>query len=142
MLATSYWPEALSSEEMEGWRSKEEEGPIMLQRQPTTRRDKGIEVEFEIASVDKIHSAWSAILAFRNIDYLHADDHSWFDRDFRLMLTKRDILYSIVHHTSEEPTDLVVNRFQFILLLMDDMEEALRYSRGGRKGVLLLRIAK
>jgi hypothetical protein len=37
-----------------------------------------------------------------------------------------------LHHTSEEPTDAAVNRFQFVLLLMDDIEETIRYSRGGK----------
>ena len=53
------------------------------------------------------------------------------------LLTGRDILSSILHHTSEEPADIAVNRFQFILLLIDDIEEAARYSRGGKlRGVL------
>ena len=90
-------------------------------------------MEFRIASVDKIHSAWSSILGFKNITYLHEGTfRGGGRRDYSKLLTQRDILYSILHHTTEEPNDVAVNRFQFILLLMDDIEETMRYSRGGK----------
>ena len=90
-------------------------------------------MEFRIASVDKIHSAWSSILAFKNIAYLHESDyHGGGERNYLKLLTQRDILYSILHHTSDEPKDVAVNRFQFVLLLIDNVEETIRYSRGGK----------
>jgi len=89
-------------------------------------------MEFKIATIEKKHSAWSAILAFKNIKYMHESDRKGGgDIDYLKTLTRRDILSSIVHHTIEEPDDVCVNRFQFILLLMDDIEEAGRYSKGG-----------
>ena len=111
----------------------EKGGPLLVQGDPTITKDEAQEIQFKIASVDKIHSAWSAILAFKNINYLHESDYrGGGDRDYLKLLTRRDIINSILHHTSEEPKDTAVNRFQFVLLLIDDIEEAARYSRGGR----------
>ena len=90
-------------------------------------------MEFRIASIAKAHSAWSAILAFKNIAYLHESDyHGVGDRNYVKLLTTRDILYSIVHHTNEAPRDIALNRYQFLLLFIDDIEEVVRYSKGGR----------
>lgn len=90
------------------------------------------EYEFKIASIRKLHSAWSAVYAFYNIAYLHAGSiKPGGGHDYLHLLTVKDILYSIVHHTNEEPQDLIITRFQFVLLLMDDIEEAVRYSKGG-----------
>ncbi len=136
LLSTMYRPEFITVEETKAYQKEADEkvsnGLLYVFREPTTTRAEAIEMEFRIASVDKRHSAWSTILAFKNVAYLHESDyHGGGSRDYLKLLTKRDILYSIVHHTSEEPKDEAVNRFQFILLLMDDIEEAIRYSRGG-----------
>jgi hypothetical protein len=138
LLSTMYRPEEITPEEAEKFSEKADEkslqGLLYVPRRPTTTKAEAIEMEFRIASVDKIHSAWSSILAFKNIAYLHESDyHGGGSRDYLKLLTKRDILYSIVHHTCEEPKDEAVNRFQFILLLIDDIEEAIRYSRGGKE---------
>lgn len=138
LLSTMYRPEEITPEEAENYSEeadkKASRGLLYIPRPPTTTKAEAIEMEFRIASVDKIHSAWSSILAFKNIAYLHESDyHGGGTRDYLKLLTKRDILYSIVHHTSEEPKDEAVNRFQFILLLMDDIEETVRYSRGGKE---------
>ena len=115
-------------------KADKEENPLPVSRRPTTSKDEGAEMEFRIASVNKAHSAWSSILAFKNIAYLHEGTyHGGGRRDYLKLLTQRDILYSILHHTSEEPKDEAVNRFQFVLLLMDDIEETIRYSRGGKQ---------
>ncbi len=130
-----YRPERITPEqEKEYFRTAEQKGLVHhIQRRPTTDKDEAIEMEFRIASVDKIHSAWSSILAFKNIAYLHEGTyHGGGSRNYLKLLTQRDILYSILHHTSEEPNDVAVNRFQFVLLLMDDIEETIRYSRGGK----------
>ncbi|MCX5831351.1 MAG: hypothetical protein NT140_05620 [Deltaproteobacteria bacterium] len=136
LLSTMYRPEGLTAEETKYFEKEADErasnGLLYVVREPTTTKAEAIEMEFRIASVDKTHSAWSAIFAFKNIAYLHESDyHGGGNRDYLKLLTKRDILYSIVHHTSEEPKDEAVNRFQLILLLMDDIEETIRYSRGG-----------
>jgi len=138
LLSTMYRPEALTAKETENYykdaNEKSSQRIVNFIRQPTTVKAEALEMEFRIASVDKIHSAWSAILSFKNIAYLHESDyHGGGNRNYLQLLTKRDILYSIVHHTSEGPKDDAVNRFQFILLLMDDIEEAIRYSRGGKE---------
>ena len=135
LLSTMYRPEGVTHEEEDNYfeeatkKGKQHD----VRRRPTTSKDEGVEMEFRIASVDKIHSAWSSILAFKNIAYLHESDyHGGGKRNYLKLLTQRDILYSILHHTSEEPNDLAVNRFQFVLLLIDDIEETIRYSRGGK----------
>lgn len=138
LLSTMYRPKGLTSEEKQKFLKEADEkasaGPFFVQREPTVSKAEALEMEFRIASVDKKHSAWSAILAFKNISYLHESDyHGGGSRDYLTLLTRRDILYSIVHHTSEEPKDDAINRFQFILLLIDDIEETARYGRGGRE---------
>ena len=138
LLSTMYRPKGLTSEETEKLceeaDKKASKDLLYVPLEPSVTKAEALEMEFKIASVDKIHSAWSAILAFKNINYLHESDyHGGGNRDYLKLLTKRDILYSIVHHTSEEPKDQAMNRFQFILLLMDDIEEAARYSRGGKE---------
>ena len=138
LLSTMYRPKGLTYEEEQKFLKEADEkasaGPFFVQRGPTVSKAEAVEMEFIIASVDKKHSAWSAILAFKNISYLHESDyHGGGSRDYLRLLTRRDILYSIVHHTSEEPKDDAINRFQFILLLIDDIEEAARYGRGGRE---------
>lgn len=100
---------------------------IKLHGLPTITKSEEHEMEFRVASVNKIHSAWSVILAFKNIAYLHS-----YQGDYKDLMSKKDILYSILHHTDEAPKDKAVNRFQFILILMDDIEEAGRYSKGGK----------
>jgi len=137
LLSTTYRPMGFAKGESEKYYKKADEDNsgrlLFVEREPTVSKAETIEMEFRIASVDKNHSAWSAILAYKNIGYLHESDYrGGGDRDFLKLLTRRDILYSIVHHTSEEPKDSAINRFQFILLLIDDIEEAARYSRGGR----------
>ncbi|MFB3886120.1 MAG: hypothetical protein ACE144_12905 [Thermodesulfobacteriota bacterium] len=134
LVSTTYRPEPIThDEEVKFFMNAEERGKRDVYRQPTLSKDEGVEMEFRIASVDKIHSAWSSILAFKNIAYLHESDyHGGGSRNYLKLLTRRDILYSILHHTCEEPNDIAVNRFQFILLLMDDVEETIRYSRGGK----------
>lgn len=135
LLSTMYRPKDLAPDQIDKlYKESDEKGGILLvQGDPTITKDEAREMEFKIASVDKIHSAWSATLAFKNINYLHESDYrGGGDRDYLKLLTRRDILNSILHHTSEEPEDVAVNRFQFILLLMDDIEEAVRYSRGGK----------
>jgi hypothetical protein len=135
LLSTMYRPAFLTSDESDKYfKEADEKGKFLnIPREPTISKDEAREAEFKIASVDKIHSAWSVILAFKNINYLHESDYrGGGNRDYLKLLTRRDILNSILHHTSEEPEDAAVNRFQFILLLMDDIEEAARYSRGGR----------
>lgn len=135
LLSTMYRPTSLTSDESDKYFKEADEKSKILNvpREPTISKDEAREVEFKIASVDKIHSAWSVILAFKNINYLHESDYrGGGNRDYLKLLTRRDILNSILHHTSEEPEDGAVNRFQFILLLIDDIEEAARYSRGGR----------
>lgn len=130
LLSTVYRPTPLTPDEEKRYVN---EGLKLIQSAPTTAKAEAIEMEFRIASVDKKHSAWSVILAFKNIAYLHESDyHGGGTRNFLKLMTKRDILYSIVHHTSEEPKDEAVNRFQFILLLIDDIEDSMRYSHGGR----------
>lgn len=136
LLSTMYRPKGLTPEETEKYfeeADKNDSGSLLfVLREPTVSKAEALEMEFRIASVEKNHSAWSAILAFKNINYLHESDyHGGGGRDFLKLLTRRDILYSIVHHTTEEPKDLAINRFQFILLLIDDIEESARYSRGG-----------
>jgi hypothetical protein len=139
LLSKVYRPKGLTQEEekkyFEEASNKEREGvilPIVIIRDATTSKDESLEMEFKIASVDKIHSAWSAIFAFKHIPYLHESDfRGGGSIDYEKLLTRRDILYSIVHHTIDEPKDNVVNRFQFILLLMDDVEEIVRFGRGG-----------
>lgn len=131
-----YRPQGLSPEETERYyeeADKNKSGKLLLvYKGPTVSKAEALEMEFRIASVEKNHSAWSAVLAFKNISYLHESDYYGAGgRDFLKLLTRRDILYSIVHHTFEEPKDEAINRFQFILLLIDDIEEAVRYSRGG-----------
>lgn len=135
LLSTMYRPERITPEEERKYlATAQEQGLIHHEYRPPTRdRDEGIEMEFRIASMDKTHSAWSSILAFKNIVYLHEGTyHGSGRRDYLKLLTQRDILYSILHHTSEEPNDVAVNRFQFVLLLIDDIEETARYSRGGK----------
>lgn len=142
LLSTMYRPKTLKPEEIEKFYKEADkhgsEKVLYIDREPDVTKAEALEIEFRIASVDKIHSAWSAILAFKNINYLHESDyHGGGNRDYIKLLTKRDILYSIVHHTSEEPKDEAINRFQFILLLIDDIEEAVRYSRGGEERGLI-----
>ena len=134
LVSKTYRPEPITrEEEVKFFKDAEKMEEHNVYRRPTLSKDEGVEMEFRIASVDKIHSAWSSILAFKNIAYLHESDcHGGGSRNYLKVLTQRDILYSILHHTSEEPNDEAVNRFQFILLLMDDIEETLRYSRGGK----------
>lgn len=135
LISTTYRPEGITYKEEKKYFEKadKEENPLSVFRRPTTSKDEGAEMEFRIASVNKAHSAWSAILAFKNIAYLHEGTyHGGGRRDYLKLLTQRDILYSILHHTSEEPNDVAVNRFQFVLLLTDDIEESIRYSRGGK----------
>ena len=142
LLATVYRPKILTEEEEDRY-YREAEEETKRAGQPVTKiypvkpiigRDEAPEIEFRIATANKAHSAWSAILAFKNIDYLHLSEYrGGGDIDYLKLLTRRDILESIVHHTSEEPKDDAVNRFQFILLLLDDIEEALRYGRGGQE---------
>lgn len=140
LVSTMYRPRGLDENEREElYKKYEKKGqPIIIKRYPTTSKDEAHEMEFKIASVDKRHAAWSAILAFKNIKYLHESDYRGGGvRNYLKLLTRRDILSSILHHISEEPADIAVNRFQFILLLIDDIEEAARYSRGGKlRGVL------
>lgn len=138
LLSAMYRPMGLAPEEIEKYFEEAEnensDRILLVPREPTVSQAEALEMEFRIASVEKNHSAWSAILAFKNINYLHESDyHGGGGRDFLKLLTRRDILYSIVHHTSEEPKDSAINRFQFILLLIDDIEEAARYGRGGRE---------
>jgi hypothetical protein len=136
LLSTMYRPELITVDERdkafeEAAKKRGEQHRVY--RPPTINKDEGVDREFRIASVDKIHSAWSSIFAFKNIAYLHESDyHGGGKRNYLKLLTQRDILYSILHHTSEEPNDEAVNRFQFVLLLMDDIEETIRYSRGGK----------
>lgn len=133
LVSTTYRPEPITREEEDKFFKDAEGGSRYVHRRPTLSKDEGTEMEFRIASVDKIHSAWSSIFAFKNIAYLHESNyHGGGGRNYLKLLTQRDILYSILHHTSEEPTDAAVNRFQFVLLLMDDIEETIRYSRGGK----------
>lgn len=137
LLSTMYRPKGFGAGESKEYYEKADKatssGLLFVQREPVVSKDESIEMEFKIASIEKNHSAWSAILAYKNIRFLHESDyHGGGNRDFLNLLTRRDILYSIVHHTSEEPKDSAINRFQFILLLIDDIEEAARYSRGGR----------
>ena len=90
------------------------------------------EYEFRIAFALKKHPAWSAIYAFSQIAYLHAGSRLLGGgHDYLHLLTVKDILYSIVHHSHESPMDYLINRFSFILLLMDEIEEIGRYSKGG-----------
>ncbi len=138
LISTMYRPKGLASEETEKYYEDADRNNsdrlLFVPREPTLSKAEALEIEFRIASVEKNHSAWSAILAFKNINYLHGSDyHGGGGRNFLNLLTRRDILYSIVHHTFEEPKDTVINRFQFILLLIDDIEEAARYGRGGRE---------
>jgi len=138
LLSVMYRPKGLAPEETEKYFEEAEKNNsgrlLFVPREPTVSKAEALEMEFRIASVEKNHSAWSAILAFKNINYLHESDyHGGGGRDFLKLLTRRDILYSIVHHTSEEPKDSAINRFQFMLLLIDDIEEAARYGRGGRE---------
>jgi hypothetical protein len=146
LLSTTYGPKGINEDERDELFKKAEEA-----EEAKEAKEKGIkltlyvpqpfklgtdeahEMEFKIASVNKNHAAWSTILAFKNIAYLHESD---FTREGHLntdkKMTRRDILYSILHHTCEEPKDSAVNRFQFILLLIDDIEECVRFGRGGR----------
>ena len=135
LISTTYRPEEITNEEEKKFfeKAEKEEKPLPVSRRPTTSKDEGVEMEFRIASVNKAHSAWSSILAFKNIAYLHEGTyHGGGRRNYLKLLTQRDILYSILHHTSEEPNDEAINRLQFVLLLMDDIEETIRYSRGGK----------
>ena len=135
LLSTMYRPEPLTPEQKGDLleESEKKRKQIVFLGRPTLGKDDGVEMEFRIASIDKAHSAWSSILAFKCIVYLHEGTyHGGGERDYLKLLTQRDILYSILHHTSEEPNDEAVNRFQFVLLLVDDIEEAMRYSRGGK----------
>jgi len=135
LISTTYRPEGITyKEEKKYFEKANTEGkPLPVRRRPTTSKDEGVEIEFRIASVNKVHSAWSSILAFKSIAYLHEGTyHGGGGRNYLKLLTQRDILYSILHHTAEEPNDEAVNRFQFVLLLMDDIEETIRYSRGGK----------
>jgi uncharacterized protein (UPF0335 family) len=135
LLSTTYRPEGITPQEENKYfvEAAENGKRHYVHRRPTTSKDEGVEMEFRIASVNKAHSAWSSILAFKNIAYLHEGTyHGGGSRDYLKLLTQRDILYSILHHTSEEPNDVAVNHFQFVLLLMDDIEETIRYSRGGK----------
>lgn len=134
LVSKTYRPEPIThEEETKFFNDAEKGGHHGIRRRPALSKDEGVEIEFRIASVDKIHSAWSSILSFKNIAYLHESDyHGGGNRNYLKLLTQRDILYSILHHTSEEPNDEAVNRFQLVLLLMDDIEETIRYSRGGK----------
>jgi len=138
LISIVYRPKYLPDEETKKYYKKAEnhnsDELLLIQREPTISKNEAREMEFRIASIEKNHSAWSAILAFKNINYLHNSGyHGGGGRDFLNLLTRSDILYSIVHHTSEEPKDSAINQFQFILLLIDDIEEATRYGRGGRE---------
>ena len=142
MLSTIYRPQAITEKEkieIEKQIEKEKlKEVVLVGKPPVVTKAEASEIEFRIALANKIHSAWSAIYAFKNIVYLHESDHiGGGGRDYLKLLTRRDILYSIVHHTTEEPKDEVINRFQFILLIIDDIEEALRYGRGGKKRGLI-----
>jgi len=102
-------------------------------RPTTIANSEEQEYEFKIAFARKKHPAWSAIYAFSNIAYLHMGSlQPGGGHDYLHLLTVKDILYSIVHHAHEAPTDYMMNRFSFILLLMDDIEEIGRYSKGGK----------
>jgi hypothetical protein len=141
LLSTMYRPVGLSNEQSEDYYKKAEQEkldgktlPFFVYGGPQITKDEALEMEYKIAFINKIHSAWSATLAFKNISYLHESDyHGGGNIDYLKLLSRRDILYSIVHHTFEEPKDQAVNRFQFILLLMDDIEETLRFGKGGHK---------
>jgi hypothetical protein len=125
-----YRPKSISIEEL----IKKANNQNKVYRPPDTSKAEAHEMEFRINCVENIHSAWSAIFAFKNISYLHESDHEGGgNRDYKKLLTQRDILYSIIHHTSEEPKDAVLNRFQFILLLIDDLEEIARFGKGGKE---------
>lgn len=102
-------------------------------RKPTAEPDEELKIEFKIASVNREHSAWGAVFAYKNIPFLHPGKKAAGDLPLKRLMIARDILYSIVHHTNEQPHDDAVNRFQFILLLIDDIEECNRYSKGGRE---------
>jgi hypothetical protein len=135
LLSMMYRPKSLTTaESADLYKKADGKGKhLHVEREPDTTKDEAHEMEFKIASIDRKHSAWSAIIAFKNINYLHESDYrGGGTRDYLKLLTRRDILSSILHHTSEEPKDIAVNRFQFVLLLMDDIEEAARYSRGGK----------
>ena len=79
LLSTMYRPEKITpEEEKQYFITAEQKGLVHhIQRRPTTDKEEAIEMEFRIASVDKIHSAWSSILAFKNITYLHEGYLSW-----------------------------------------------------------------
>lgn len=135
LLSAMYSPKDLTAEQKRELHeiADASDVPFYVLTEPTVTKSEPLEMEFRIATVNKRHSAWSVILAFKNIAYLHEGNkrNGTYD-DFLNLMTKKDILYSLVHHTNEEPKDEAINRFAFILLLMDDIEEALRYSRGGK----------
>jgi len=111
---------------------KDKKGVPIWSYQPVITKDEELEIEYKIEWANKNHSAWSATFAFKNIPCLHESDfHGGGNIDYLKLLTRRDIIYSILHHTSQEPKDLAVNRFQFILLLMDEIEECGRFGKGG-----------
>lgn len=139
LLSTVYRPLGLTQDETEkysreGIAIRDRGEPLMKKtRHPNIGKDESIEMEFKIASLERSHSAWSAFLAFKMIPYLYMSDFKGGgDRDFLNVMIRREILYSILHHTHEMPTDEAVNRFSFILLFIDDIEDVLRYSHGGK----------
>jgi hypothetical protein len=141
LVSTMYRPEGLADKNereklVRQARAKKERNeeslPFPVLRNPTIAKDEALEIEFKIAWVNKNHSAWSATFAFKNIPCLHESDyHGGGPIDYLKLLTRRDIIYSILHHTSQEPKDEAVNRFQFILLFIDEIEECARYGKGG-----------
>lgn len=118
---------------LEGIKTKNGEKFLRVKRPTEITKSEEQEYEFKIAFARKKHPAWSAIYAFSNIAYLHMGSRlPGGGHDYLHLLTVKDILYSIVHHFHEAPTDYMMNRFPFILLLMDDIEEIGRYSKGGK----------
>jgi hypothetical protein len=141
LCSTMLRPEKINREEEQEYfkmaSNLEKEGnqlPLIVPRNREIAKDEGLGTEFKIAWVNKDHAAWSATFIFKNIPFLHESDHRGGGGvDFIKLLTRRDIIYSIVHHTSPGPKDVALNRFQFILLFIDDMEERLRFGKGGKK---------
>ena len=138
LVSTMYRPEGLDekkrkekSKEAAEIKNDQKSLPNWI-HQPTTTKDEELEIEYKIAWANKNHSAWSATFAFKNIPCLHESDfHGGGNIDYLKLMTRRDIIYSILHHTSQEPKDLAVNRFQFILLFIDEIEECARFGKGG-----------
>lgn len=97
LLSAMYRPKGLTTEETENYFQEAENDNsnrlLFYPREPTVSNAEALEIKFRIASVEKNHSAWSAILGFKNINYLHESNyHGGGGRDFLKLLTRRDIL--------------------------------------------------